>query len=173
MDYTIGQKVKLLDKKSLKRILSEENYDEFGCYYNYEMLNELAGKVYTIIDICKDAFGVGHHGYRLNKCGWIWTECAFATNASVKQVIKLPSRYIDAYRIYQSMMDNGFRASSYIASFFYDIMTTGSVRGYEFPDDCPPNDVNIIIAFMGYIRRDSVSIYNNSEDREWLEYLIL
>lgn len=98
---------------------------------------------------------------------------ALATNASGKKGIKLPSRYIDAYRIYQSMMEDGFRASSYIASFFYDIMSTGTVRGYEIPDDCPPDDAKIIIAFKYYIRKDFVLADFNSADREWFEYLIL
>lgn len=175
MGYKVGQRVKLLDKKSLERILSEEHHDEFGCYYNSEMRNELAGKVYTISYISKDAYGIGRHLYRFKECAWCWTACAFATKilTSGGKVIKLPSRYIDAYRIYQSMMDDGFRASSYIASFFYHIMLVGNIRGYKIPDDCPPDDAKIIIAFKDYIRKDFVSVDFDSADREWFEYLIL
>ena len=170
MGYKIGQRVRLLDKKSLERILTEEYVDEFGCYYNSEMRNELAGKVYTIRNISKDAYGIGRHSYRFKECGWVWTECAFAIG---KKGTKLPSRYIDAYRIYQSMMEDGFRASSYIAHFFPYIMSNGSACGYRVPDDCPPDDAKIIIAFKNYLIRDFVSVDFNGADREWFEYLIL
>jgi hypothetical protein len=162
MLYKVGDRVRIRPAQEILARLNADHYDAAsGVFYNDDMIHSYCGHIYTIRDVWGDS-------YRLEGCGWCWTDIAFAPASYKKRVGK---RYIKAYAIWQYMMQDGFPESSYIAKFFDDVKYVVPMRYYA-DDGASRFEKCMISFFLNYLcGRHIASLDVEKDFRKWVGYL--
>lgn len=162
MEYKVGQKVRIKDKRWFDSLEPNGYYDKLGCYYNSTM-RQMAGKIVTIREICQhDWDGAGN--FRFEEDCWNWTIESFTP--CKKYIYKPDAMRTKVWNKYQNMLAKGFEPSADIASMFYEYVILGcslpSANSFSTHDER-----NFVAMLKDYVSGACNAYMLNCFDGEW------
>lgn len=162
MEYKVGQKVRIKDKRWFDQLADKDYYDELGCYYNAEM-RSYAGRVVTIRYIEGWRWG-GTGNFSFEEVNWNWTIESFTP--CKKYIYKPDAMRTKVWNKYQNMLAKGFEPSAEIASMFYDFVILGYNLSSEYSFSTH-DERNFFAMLKHYVSGACNAYMLNCFDGEW------